>query len=567
MTNFLNNNDNTPLKIITLSGTENVTKNLTVYEYGNDIILVDCGIGFPDSEMMGVDVVIPDMTYLEENFDKVKALILTHGHEDHIGAVPYFLQKFPDVPIYSSKLVQGFLREKLSDPQNSKAAKNVRFNLLVPGDEAAVIGSFKVEAFRVNHSVPSSTGIAIHTPQGLVLHMADYKVDWTPVLDKPMDVSRIARYGDSGVLCLLSDCLGATTEGYSKSESTLNETFNEFFDESEDRQIYVTTISSNISRMYQIISSALKHNRKVVLAGRSIRQTVAVGRSLGYLPFDNDIFVEEEDSARHLQKDLVYIIAGCYGQSGSGLERLSRGEHKNLFLEENALVVFSADPSPPGVVEDVERVMSDLTLQGAEVIYSQIQENLHVSGHGIKGDLTLIAELARPKYFIPIGGTITKMRAYTNMIDSLGFERDSVFEQLEGESVHFRNGTAEKGPTIETKQVYIDGSTIGDIGPTVIKDREQLSNDGVFVAVVPISKETNEVMGKVETITRGFVYVKSSKTLIGQAKDVVNKTLDKNQGSVGDWGALKNKLTRDLEKFLYKETKRKPVIIVQAIYV
>src|SRR3989344_3029817 len=329
--------DQRALKIITLSGTESVTKNMTIYEYGNDIIAVDCGIGFPDSEMLGVDVVIPDMTYLIENSHRFKGLLITHAHEDHIGAVPYLLQQV-NVPIYANKLVQGLLKEKLKEKRFRGIGENVSFHLISSETEETEIGVFKIKGFRLNHSVPEALGFAIKTPEGTIMHMADYKIDWTPVLDAPIDLGVIAEYGRNGVLCLLSDYFGSTTEGYSKSESTLNDTFQDLFEVAEGRQILVTTISSNISRMYQIINAALKLRRKVVMSGRSIDQSVRVARDLGYLPFDEDVFVTENEASSHAQKELVYIIAGCYGQQGSSLDRLSRGEHEQITLENNAMV-------------------------------------------------------------------------------------------------------------------------------------------------------------------------------------------------------------------------------------
>lgn len=568
------NSDKPTLRVITLSGTESVTKNMTVYECGEDIIVVDCGIGFPDSEMLGVDVVIPDMTYLIENKSRVKALFITHAHEDHIGAVPYFLKEF-DVPVYTSKLVQGLLNEKLKDRQFKGSNGHVKFHLISPETPAVKEGCFDVTAFRVNHSVPSSMGFAIRTPQGLIVHMADYKIDWTPVLDKPIDLAQIALLGREGVLCLLSDCLGSTAEGYSKSESTLNQTFFDLFEEAKERQIFVTTISSNISRMYQIIKGAIEHGRKIVIAGRSMEQSVGVARSLGYLPFSDDVFVKDSDAQGYLQKDLIYIIAGCYGQQGSGLDRLSRDEHDKLHLEKDSMVIFSADPSPPGVGEAVEKVMDNLTLHGAEVIYGKIQDNLHVSGHGTRGDLTMIASIVKPKYFIPIGGTITKMRAYTNMIVGLGFKRDQVFELLEGWSVEFLDGHARVGDKVAVKPVFVDGTNVGDVGPVVIKDREVLSSDGVFVVIIPMSKEPQSgvlsqgggVVGKIDIVTRGFVYVKESKALMGRSRDVVNKVLDKYADKLGDWGFVKNKIEREIEKFLYRETGRSPLIIAHSLYI
>jgi ribonuclease J len=557
------------LKIITLSGTESVTKNMTVYEYGDDIIVVDVGVGFPDSDMLGVDVVIPDFSYLLENSHKVKAIFITHAHEDHIGAVPYLLKEL-NVPIYANRLVQGFLRERLKEKRFSGIGDNVSYHLIeaegtVKGEDnsTAEVGPFKIKAFRLNHSVPMSMGFAISTPEGTVLHMADYKIDWTPVLDRPIDLGTISELGEQGVLCLLSDCLGVTTEGYTKSESTLSGTFHDLFESASDRQILVTTISSNISRMHQITQAAAKLGRRVVLAGRSIEQSVKVAQSLGYLDFPDDMFVKEDDAASYLQKDLVYIIAGCYGQQGSALDRLARGEHQSLILENDALVVFSADPNPPGVAEDVERVMDQLTLSGAEVIYSKIQENLHVSGHGTKGDLVTIASIVHPKYFIPIGGTITKARAYKNMVESLGFNPNTVFESLEGDIIEFSKGFAKKSGRLAVKAVYVDGT--GTTGPVVLKDREQLSNEGVFVVVIP-SVNGKLQKGKAEVITRGFIYVKENKTLMGQSRDVVNKVLEKLDG-VDDWNTIRGKIEKDVEKFLYRETGRNPLIIVHSINV
>jgi len=553
------------LKIITLSGTESVTKNLTVYECGDDIIAVDCGVGFPDAEMRGVDLVLPDFTYLKENSHKFKALFITHGHEDHIGAVPYLLQEL-NVPIYSSQLVLGFLTERLKEKQNEKLT-GVSLNVFDPDSSDVQVGNFKVSAFRINHSVPRSMGLAIKTPQRTVLHMADYKIDWTPVLDKPIDLAKIARFGEEGVLCLLSDCLGATTDGYSKSEKTLDNTFSDLFEEKEGRQILVTTISSNISRIHQIIVSALKHNRKVVLAGRSIEQSMRVAMDLGYVNYDRDIFVSAEDAGKFAQNELVYIIAGCYGQDGSALDRLARAQHDNIQLQKDAVVIFSADPSPPSVREDVERLIDTLTLAGAEVIYGAIQENLHVSGHGPRGDLTTIASVVRPKYFIPIGGTVSKMRAYTHMVEDLGYTEKSVFELLEGESVVFNNGVATKGPKVETETIMVGQNGEGEIHEAVVKDRRRLADDGVFVVILPVSKDKKKLVGKVEAVTRGFVFVKESKRLLEKSSQFIARSFAKNVEKQDDWGKLRFKMEKEIQQFLLKETGATPLVIVYPVVI
>ncbi len=554
------------LRIITLSGTESVTKNLTVYEYGDDMIMVDCGVGFPDIDQLGVNVVIPDFTYILENRQKLKALFITHGHEDHIGAIPYFLREM-DIPIYAGKLVQGFINERISDKPFKDLAGKIKFHLFSAETGEVDLGVFKVSAFSINHSVPSSVGLAIKTPEGTVLHIADYKIDWTPVLDPPIDLSTIGEYGKKGVLCLLSDCLNVTTEGYSRSEMTLSGTFWDIFEQSQGRQVLITTISTNLSRMFQIIDAAVKNGRKIVLVGRSIEQSVSVARRLGYLPFPDDVFVKDGDSSKYSQGDVAYLIAGCYGQEGSALARLSRGEHDTVKLAENSLVVFSADPNPPGVEFDVERVMSALTISGAEILYSKIQNNLHVSGHGAKGDLMAVAALTRAKYFIPIGGTITRMRAYTNMLKELGIAKDRVFECMEGDCVEFSGGKGKKGQKLETKPVYIENNGTGEVNPVVIRDRDQLSTDGVFVVVIPASAGGDFFPEKAEVVTRGFIYVKGSRELMDKSKQFIVKNFDKGAAKSKDWQASKRKLESRIEEFLRKETGRRPMVIVHSITV
>src|SRR3989339_347959 len=554
------------LKIITLSGTETVTKNMTLYEYNDTIIAIDCGVDFPDNDMLGVNVVIPDFTYLRDNRHKFKALIITHGHEDHIGAIPFLMEEF-DVPIYAGKLVQGFIREKLGDKQFKPLLDKLRFHEFSPSTAEVKIGAFSLSAFRVNHSVPEATGISINTPEGRILHMADYKIDWTPVIDKPIDLGRIASYGESGVLCLLSDCLGVTHEGRSKSEATLNDTFVDLFDKYESRQILVTTISSNISRMYQIISAAAKIGKKVVFSGRSIKQNTDVAKKLGYLPFDESIFVDDKIANEYDQKSLVYIIAGCYGQEDSALGKVSRNENRYIQLEEDAAVIFSADPNPPGVDIAVDRMMAQLTTIGAEVIYSGIQDNLHVSGHGTRDDLMTIAAVVKPRYYLPIGGTITKMKAYSRMVESLGVSKDRVLEPTEGDCILFERGTARMGTKLEVKQVYIggQGAMASQIDPILLKDRDQMCTDGVFVVLVPVSRKNNQIFAdKIDIVTRGFIYVKESREFMDRSRKFITKTINKHQSKGLDWGSLRRKIENDVDKYIRKEEGRTPMVIVHS---
>jgi ribonuclease J len=554
------------LKIINLGGTTTVTGNLTAYECGEDIIVVDCGIGFPDSDMPGVDVVIPDFSYLLENRERVRGIFVTHAHEDHFGAIPYLLKEL-NVPVYSSRLVLGFVKERLADRVSKQLAESASLRLVSPETEKVVIGNFEISAFRMNHSVPDSMGFAINTPQGMIMHISDFKIDWTPVLDAPLALGEIAQLGNDGVLCLLSDCLGVTHKGYSRSESTLDSTFDDLFERAEGRQFLVTTISSNISRMHQIITSAIKSNRKVVLTGRSVRQSVEIAQSLGYLKFDKNVFLSDRDAKKYVQKDVVYLIAGCYGQYNSALARTARKEHKFVSIEEGAMVVFSADPNPPGTLEDVSKVQDQLTLDGAEVIYSEIQDNLHVSGHGTRGDLKTIAAVVKPQYFIPIGGTVTKMREYTHMVEELGFDGRTVFEQLDGDSVVFENGKAGKGKSIEVKRMLAEGFGASEVQPIVVKDREVLSSEGVFVILIPRSKDTKEVVGKVDVVTRGFVYMKEAGELVGEAKTITSKLLKKHADKISEWGFVKARIEKEVERFLHKKTGRRPMVIVHGLQI
>jgi len=554
------------MKIISLGGTEKVNKNLTVYEYGEDMIVVDCGIGFPDIfDMPGVDVLIPDFTYLVENSHKLRGVFITHGHEDHVGAVPNLLLELPDTPIYASKLVGEFLKVKMEEKVFASVGKNFKYHLFNPESGTVNLGNFKISSFRINHSIPESMGLAIKTPEGTFLHIADYKFDETPVLDKPAYVDTIERLGKDGVLCLMSDCLGITSEGHTKSESTLTNTFYDLFDRAGKRQILVTTMSSNISRMFQIMSAAKKFGRKVVPSGRSVEQMIDVSRRLGYLPFSDDFFIEEKFSQNYQQEELVYLIAGCYGQSGSSLGRLSMGEHESIRLQDNAMVIFSGDPNPPGADVMVEKVMDALTLKNAEVIYSEIQNDLHVSGHAVRGDIERMIRLVNPKYHIPIGGTITKMRAYTNLVKTMGISKDRVFECLEGDSVDFINGNARKGKHYKVEQVYMGSNKVDELNPVVVKDRNILCSDGVFVVAIPVSEKGQILSNKVEVITRGFIYVKDSKDLMDKSKKFIAKRLSNVKDGNKDMSDVKKKIERDVVNFLKKETRMSPMVIVHFI--
>jgi len=554
------------LKLISFSGSFSATKNMTVYEYGDDIIVVDCGIGFPEKSMHGVDLIIPDFSYLRENKDKIKALFITHGHEDHMGAISYFLEEF-NVPMYSNRLVQEYTKEKIKDRGLGGLLKNVTLKTFVPEDAPVIVGPFKVSGFRVNHSVPSAVAFVIDTPQGRIVHAADYKFDMSPVLDKPADVRVIKKVGEEGVLCMLSDCLGVSKDGGSEPETILAPTFQKVFENAKGRQLFITVISSNLARMHQIIECAYKNNRKVCASGRSMEQTIKIGMQLGYLPFKKEVFVSERESYKLPQGDVVYLISGCFGQVGSSLDRISKNEHDDINLEKNALVVFSAEPNPPGVDVDVLAMMDRLVMQGCEIyaqfLHSRIHEHLHISGHGHRDDLKLMANLLKPKYIIPIGDTVVKMRVYRDMLeDEMGISKDRVFEMMDGDQISFQGSTASRGKRIATQEVFVNSTTYQQIPAMVVSDRNRLANEGIFVVTIPLDQNRIPVKGKVDIVTRGLVIASESRTFIGKAKDLVNKLFDKYPENLADWGFIRNKVEKNIEKYIQKETGKRPIVLV-----
>jgi len=559
---FINNNGQKgkgELKFIPIGGTTNVTKNMYVYEYGNDIIVVDCGIGFPDSDMLGVDVVVPDIGYLLKNREKVRGIIISHGHEDHFGALPYVLPELP-VPVYATELVQGFISNKLRD----RNLKNVSQKLIDVNKTVLNLGAFEVSFFHTNHSVPESMGLVIKTPVGTLVHAPDFKFDWTPVMGEPFDVARAVQLTGGNVLSLASDCLGASNSGYTASERDIADTFNDLMDKAVGRQVLVTTVSSNISRISQAVKASLDHGRKVIIAGRSLNQNIGVATKLGLLAFPPGTFVEEEEAKKLPQGSLTYLVAGAYGQVGSALWRIAEGEHTHIEIAPHAAVIFSADPIP-GVHDQVDFIIDRLTSLGADVYYSQIQENLHVSGHGNQGDLTMLAGILKPKYFTPIGGTIHHMRAYRNLVEKMNVASDRIFELVEGQTLLFNgNGQARLGPVVETTSVFVDGGQVGEIGNVVIRDRQALSQDGILVISVPYISSERRYLEKVQLVSRGFVYVKESQELFNRAARAATQVI-KSLKPGADFATVKAEIERDLSRFLFKQTGRNPIVLVSIV--
>jgi ribonuclease J len=541
------------LKFTALSGTTDVTENLYIYEYGNDMILVDVGIGFPESDMYGVDLVIPDFTYIKENKDKLKGVLISHGHEDHLGALPFLLKDI-DVPVYATKLVAGFIESKFKD-HNLKGKK---VNVFDPDKDVISLGNFKITPFRVSHSVPDGVGFAIDTPEGRAFHVADYKFDWTPVDQKPFDLAKTAILASEGALMLASDAIGSTNPGYTESEKDIEVRIEEIIRRAKGI-VYFTTISSNISRMQQALNVAEKLGRKVAFVGRSIEDKTEIAKNFGYLDYSNNLVISIKDAKKLPKNKMMYIISGSYGQPGSALDRVSRGDHDFLSANEGDMVVFSSDPAPPGSKATVDAVVDRLLDMNVEVHYYDMQEDLHVSGHGSMGDIKMLFALIKPKYFIPIGGTIRHNRGYKNIAEDMGFDPRNVFELSPGDTVEFENGSAKRGKSVPSDTVMVDGLGIGDVGNVVLRDRHKLSQDGVVIVLIKVDKNKNKLLEDPEVISRGFVFERKKKGFLEHSGRQLRQKIESKKKVTKQ--TAKNDAIDFLERFFWEETRRRPMIL------
>lgn len=545
-------NTNT-LKFIALSGTTGVTENLYVYEYGNDMIVVDCGVGFPESEMFGVDLVIPDFSYVVQNKNKLRGVLISHAHEDHLGALPYLLREV-NPPIYSTKLVSGFINEKLTDYE----IRGANLRVFDPDRDQITLGVFKITPFRVAHSVPDGVGYCIDTPEGKVFHIPDYKFDWTPVDGRPFDVIKLASLSSGGALALASDSLGATTPGYTESESAIEGRIENIARDIKGK-IYLTTISSNISRMQQTINAATHLGRKVALIGRSIERKAQIAKDLGFLKYPEGMIVRSKQATKFPDDKILYIISGCYGQAGSALYRLALGEHDLLKIGRGDVVIFSADPGPPGSKGSIDFLVDKFIEQNVDVHYYDMQEDLHVSGHGSMKDIEMLFALVKPRYYIPIGGTVRHMRAYSLIAQSMGAKEDSVLELKSGDIVEFANQIARRSGHIHVKSVLVDGLGIGDVGNTVLRDRHILSKEGIVIALTQFDRTENVVVDTPELTSKGFVFEqKYGKILEAGARDLMAEFQKKR---VRDVSVVRNISIDFLEKYFYEKTGRRPMIL------
>ena len=545
------------LKIIPLGGLNEIGKNLTVYEYGKDILIVDCGMGFPDSDMLGVDLVIPDFTYLEKNRDKICGMVITHGHEDHIGSVPYFLKKFgTDIPIYGARLTLGLIDGKLKEHGLAGKAK---LNSFMPGD-VIKLGAFTVEAIHVNHSIPDSMAFAITTPAGVVVHTGDFKVDYTPIEGRMIDLARFAELGKQGVLALLSESTNAERPGYTESERNVGRTLSALFQQAGDRRIIIATFSSNIHRIQQIVNLAAEHGRKVAVSGRSMVNVVTTAIELGYLSVPKDILIDADNIGRYTADRLVIITTGSQGEPMSALSRMAAGEHRKIQVTPNDFIIISANPIP-GNEKHVTRVINDLLKLGAEVISKSMYE-VHVSGHACQNELKLMLSLVKPKFFIPIHGEYKHLAEHAKLAQDIGIAPSNILLTDIGQVIELTPDSMQMTGTVEAGRVFVDGYGVGDVGSIVLRDRKHLAQDGLIIVVVTIENESGAVIAGPDIVSRVFVYVRESEELMETARLLVKDTLDDCQErGVREWSAIKLRIKDSLSSFIYKKTKRDPMIL------
>lgn len=543
-----------PLKIIPLGGLLEIGKNMTVFEYENEMIIVDCGLAFPEDDMLGVDLVIPDIIYLERNKEKIKGLVITHGHEDHIGAIPYLLKQI-NVPIYATKLTAGLIRNKLEE---HKLLRSTKLKIVNKGDKIS-LGKMKVEFITSSHSIPDSVALAIHTPVGVVIHTGDFKVDYTPIDNERMNLGRLAELGNKGVLALLSDSTNAERKGFTMSESTVGEVFDKLFLNCTKR-IVVATFASNVHRIQQIVNSAVKYGRKVSVCGRSMINVIKTAMELGYMNVPENTFIDIDMIKNYTDDQLVILTTGSQGEAMSALTRMATGEHRKVEITANDLIIISANPIP-GNEKLVSKVIDDLMQIGAEVVYSSLAD-IHVSGHACQEEQKLILSLVKPKYFLPVHGEYRQLMAHARTAMQVGMQPENIFIMNNGRVMEINENSAKMVGTVQSGKVLVDGLGIGDVGNIVLRDRQHLSQDGLIIIVLTMEAATGNIIAGPEIISRGFVYVRESENLMDDVKRVVQKELYKcEQKNIKDWTGIKSSLRDGLRDYIYMRTKRDPMIL------
>ena len=542
------------LKIIPLGGIEEVGKNMTVFEYGNEMILVDCGVAFPEDEMLGVDLVIPDFSYLTKNREKLKAMVITHGHEDHIGAIPYVLKEL-NVPIYGTRLTLGLIKNKLEE---HKLVRGTSMKCVKAGD-VITLGNFKIEFIHSNHSIADAVALAITTPVGTIIHTGDFKIDYTPIDGKQIDLPRLAELGRQGVLALMSDSTNSEREGYTMSESTVGKVFDNIFTGCTKR-IIVATFASNVHRVQQIVNSAVKTNRKVAICGRSMVNVMSVAIELGYLNVPEGVLIDMEEIDDYIPERLVLITTGSQGETMSGLSRMASGTHRKVVINSNDLVIISATPIP-GNEKLVSNVIDDLFKIGADVIYHSLAD-VHVSGHACQEEQKLMLSLIRPKYFIPVHGEYRHLKAHAETAVKVGIPEENIAMLGNGHVLELDKNMCKVTGTVPSGQILVDGLGVGDVGNIVLRDRQHLSQDGLIIVVIAMDGKTGQILAGPDIISRGFVYVRESEDLMDSIKKHVCKEIESLENAgIKDWSTIKNRVRDTIHDFVYSKTKRNPMVI------
>ena len=543
------------LKIIPLGGLHEVGKNITVFQYDNEMIVVDCGLSFPEDDMLGVDLVIPDITYIIKNQEKLKGMVITHGHEDHIGSVPYFLKQV-NTPIYGTKLTLGLIKNKLEE---HRLVDSTKLNEVNPGETIKLGKHFKVEFIQSSHSIPDSVMLAIHTPVGTVLHTGDFKVDYTPMDGKIMDFGRLAELGNKGVLALMSDSTNAERKGFTMSESTVGEVFEKLFTNCTKR-IVVATFASNVHRVQQIVNCAVKYGRKIAVCGRSMINMITTARELGYIECPDNLFIDIDMINNYTDDQLLIITTGSQGETMSALTRMASGTHRKVKITPNDLVIISANPIP-GNEKNVSKVIDSLMQIGAEVVYSAL-EDVHVSGHACQEEQKLILALTKPKYFIPVHGEYRHLIAHSETAKLMGVPKENIFKLENGKILEMDKNSAEFTGMVQSGIILVDGLGIGDVGNVVLRDRQHLSQDGLIIVVLTMNGGSGEVIAGPDVISRGFVYVRESENVMDEIKAVVRHEVHKcEEQGIRDWATIKNSIRENLREYIFSKTKRNPMII------
>ncbi len=545
----------TPLRIVPLGGLNEIGKNMTLYECVNDMFIVDCGLAFPDEEMLGVDLVIPDFTYVEKNKDKIRGIVITHGHEDHIGAIPYLL-KTVNIPVYGTRLTLGILEGKLKEHD---LLGKVKLNVVKPKD-IIKLGCMAVEFIHVNHSIPDSCALAIHTPAGVVVQTGDFKVDFTPIESGVIDLARFGELGNRGVLALLCDSTNAERPGHSRSESKVGESFNKLFSQAGNRRIIIATFSSNVHRIQQIVDYSRKYGKKVALSGRSMLNVVAKAIELGYLKVPDGLLIDI-DAIRHYPDNKVVIITtGSQGEPMSALSRMAMGEHRKVNVTPNDFIIISASPIP-GNEKTVGRVINELLKLGAEVVYEAMYET-HASGHASQEDLQLMMSLVRPKYFVPVHGEYKHLKKNASLAMAMGIPSDRILIGDIGKVMETDGVDMKFVGSVPAGQVFVDGLGVGDVGSIVLRDRKHLAEDGLIIAVVAIDSVSGQIAAGPDIISRGFVYVREAEHMMAEAREIVRRCVeDCASNGLNDWGHMKTVIKDKLSSYLYNQTKRSPMIL------